>query len=359
MATNPMQRKSRISFILGMLVMLVISGIIIAFLFMQLTNYQKKEQENKKLSVQVYVLNQDVSSGQVITTDMYTMQTVTKDLVPANAISDMSIITNYALQDKEGNEVYTKSGKLSIQHNNREYELKQDDETGNYYIEVNDNKEYIDLNNVPLIAKVTMKANTVITKDLLAKGEDQLADDMRREEYNSFILPMDLTTGDYIDVRLMLPSGQNFIVVSKKEVEVPNINGEDSVDTIWLNVSEGEILTISSAIVDAYRIEGAKLYVDKYTEAGMQKAATPTYVVTSETYTLLQNDPNLLQKAKNELLNRYSSDSSVDLRNNHINKTIQDQEEPDEKLVTNMQESIKDSQDARKNYLDSLSGTVQ
>ena len=36
MATNPMQRKARNSFILGMLVMLVICGVIIAFLFIQI-----------------------------------------------------------------------------------------------------------------------------------------------------------------------------------------------------------------------------------------------------------------------------------------------------------------------------------
>ena len=42
MATNPMQRKARNSFILGMLVMLVICGVIIAFLFIQITNLNKK-----------------------------------------------------------------------------------------------------------------------------------------------------------------------------------------------------------------------------------------------------------------------------------------------------------------------------
>ena len=45
MATNPMQRKARNSFLLGMLVMLLISGIIIALLFIQLMNKTKKEQE--------------------------------------------------------------------------------------------------------------------------------------------------------------------------------------------------------------------------------------------------------------------------------------------------------------------------
>ena len=38
MATNPMQRKARNSFLLGMLVMLLISGIVIALLLMQLMN---------------------------------------------------------------------------------------------------------------------------------------------------------------------------------------------------------------------------------------------------------------------------------------------------------------------------------
>ena len=50
MATNPMQRKARNSFILGMLVMLVICGVIIAFLFIQITNLNKK---NKKINKQV------------------------------------------------------------------------------------------------------------------------------------------------------------------------------------------------------------------------------------------------------------------------------------------------------------------
>ena len=128
MATNPMQRKARISFLLGMVVMLLISGIVIAFLFMQLSDFQKKEKENKKQSVQVYVLNQDVSSGQVITTDMFVMQTVNRNLVPSNATSDLSVIENYALQDKEGNDVYTKTdnnknASLYIRRNNKEYEL--------------------------------------------------------------------------------------------------------------------------------------------------------------------------------------------------------------------------------------------
>ena len=42
MATNPMQRKARNSFLLGMLVMLLIAGAIIALLLMQLMEKDKK-----------------------------------------------------------------------------------------------------------------------------------------------------------------------------------------------------------------------------------------------------------------------------------------------------------------------------
>ena len=48
MATNPMQRKARNSFLLGMLITLVIAGAIIALLFIQLKNYKEKEQEEKQ-----------------------------------------------------------------------------------------------------------------------------------------------------------------------------------------------------------------------------------------------------------------------------------------------------------------------
>ena len=41
MATNPMQRKARISFILGMLLTLLICGVIIVLLFMQINKANK------------------------------------------------------------------------------------------------------------------------------------------------------------------------------------------------------------------------------------------------------------------------------------------------------------------------------
>ena len=363
MATNPMQRKARNSFLLGMLVMLLIAGVIIAFLLMQLMNRIQEERENLANSVNAYVLNQDVKSGQVITTDMLTLTTVNKTLVPSNATSDLSVIENYALQDKEGNQITTEynngNATMYITINNTRYQVNEDDETGNLYIEQNGEREYLELDTVPIVAKVDMKANTLITTDLISKGDSVVQDDVRRQEYNVVVLPMDLSTGDYIDIRLMLPNGQDFIVVSKKEVEVPVIGSTDSEDTIWVNLSEDETLSMSCAIVDAARINGAKLYATKYTEPGMQNAATPTYVVNEYTATLLDSDPNILEQAKNQIISRYNSGNSVTIRNDQIESVINSQaDQAQTNLQTNMEESITNSKNARKDYLDALSGTT-
>ncbi len=364
MATNPMQRKARNSFLLGMLVMLLISGIIIALLFLQLMNKNKKEKEELKASVKAYVLNQDVSSGQIITTDMLTLQTVNRNLVPSNATSDITLIENYALQDKEGNDIYTKYDKnnvpkLYITKNGNEFEVQKEEETENYYIIKNNNKEYIELNSVPLVAKVTMKKNTLLTTELLSKSDNVVQDDVRKQEYNMIVLPMDLVTGDYIDIRVMFPNGQDFIVVSKKEVEIPNVGGVDSTDTIWVNLSEDEILHMSCAIIDSAQVNGAKIYATKYTEAGMQNAATPTYPVNESTSKLLQSDPNILEKSMNEIRTRYNNNNSVELRNNYINSSINSQgEQAQSNLETNMEESITNSKNSRQKYLESLTGTT-
>ena len=368
MATNPMQRKARNSFLLGMLVMLLISGIIIALLFMQLMNKIQEENEELANSVKAYVLNQNVKSGQVITTDMLTLQTVNRTLVPSNATSDISLIENYALQDKEGNDIYTKyitndegeqEGVLYITIDGNEYRVEQEEQTENYFITRNNNKEYLELNSVPLVAKVNMNANTLITTELLSKGDNVVQDDVRKQEYNMVVLPIDLTTGDYIDIRLMLPSGQDYIVVSKKEVEIPVIGGVDSEDTIWVNLSEDEILHMSCAIIDAYQINGAKLYATKYTEPGMQVAATPTYPINESTSRLLENDPNILERAMQELSARYNENNSATLRNDYINSAINAQgDQTQTNLQTNMQESITNSQNSRKEYLDSLSAAA-
>lgn len=363
MATNPMQRKARNSFLLGVLATLVVAGLIIAFLVVQLKNYSDKEKEELANSTKVWVLSQDVISGQVITTDMLTQQVVNKTLVPSNAIGDMSILDNYALEDKEGNEITTEyrnnNATLYINKNGNRYEVLTEEDTGSYYIERNDEKEYIELTQVPIVAKVNMNKNSVITIDMIAKSNEVTTNDLRKQEYNMIILPSQLETGEYVDVRLSLPNGADYIVVSKKQVEIPQVNGIDVADTVWLKMNEEEIITMNNAIVDAYRALGSKLYITTYTEAGTQVAATPTYVPSEAVTKLINSNPNIVQTAKNELVARYNSNADS-VRNNSINQAISNSgTEGEDNLKTKVDESITDSKERRQEYLESLGAPVE
>ena len=356
MATNPMQRKARNSFLLGMLLTLVITGIVITLLVIQLKNYKDKEAEEQANSVKVWVLGENVISGQVITTDMLTQQVVNKNLVPANAIGNITILENYALEDKDGNEIITEyknnTSTLYLAKNNKKYELTLED-TGNYSYEENGDKKYVELAQVPIVAKVDMNKNTIISPEMISKSDEKVTDDLRKQEYNMLQLQTQIESGEYIDVRLALPNGVDYIVVSKKQVEIPQINGVDSDDTIWLKLTEDEIITMNNAIVESYKILGSRLYITPYVEAGMQEASIPTYVPNREVALLIQNNPNIVQKAKNELINRYNNNAST--RNEILNPAVSGSgPEGEENAKTKVQESVTNTKTERKEYLESL-----
>ena len=206
-----------------------------------------------------------------------------------------------------------------------------------------------------LVMKVGVPANSIVTKDMVAEVDGQATDDQRIQEYNMIILPSELRNGDYVDIRVRFPKGQDYIVVSKKQVEIPQINGVDSEDTIWLKLTENEIITMNSAIVDTFRTIGATLRVVTYTEAGIQDAATPTYVPTGEVMQLINSNPNIVQQAKQELVQRYMTDQER-VRGN-INSNISSSgEDGKENLKTKIEESVTNSKENRKKYLESLGG---
>lgn len=359
MATNPMQRQARNSFLLGMVVTLIIAGIIVAFLFMQIKKLNETIQAEKASSVQVYVLNRDVTSGQVLTEDMFSPQTVKAAGVPVDATSQITtLLQNYSLCDMSGNNIYTDAdGSLYMQTNDTKTTVYRDETTGNYYTQAaNGTRTYIETTQKELIAKVDMKANTVIASSYIARSDELDTDDVREQEYNMVVLPIDLMTGEYIDIRLQLPGGQDFIVISKKMVTIPQINGEYLSDTIQIKMSEEEILTMSNAIVEAYKIEGSKLYATKYTEAGLQETATPTYIVNEEVASLIDADPNIVDEARAALSERYNNGNLTNLRNQYINNALSTYGN-DDAVPDKVEESTTSTQESRQEYLQSLVGT--
>ena len=416
MASNPMQRKSRNAFLLGVILTLLIAGVVVALLFLQLK--QKTEDLNKELNakVNVYTLNQNVKSGQVLTQDMFSMKNIHKDSIPSNATALLSVIDTWFLQTKDGTMINTDSEGLYlnksdsilevIDENGEKYkytggdkvkvtsrdEVLQDDGgafiidssnsvdkitrvyqealTDQYYIYKLENgtgnskvrtKVYLELQNVPVIAKVSMNANTVMTANLVVQSDEAVTDDTREQQYNMIVLPADLMTDDYVDIRLMTPAGQDFIVVSKARVTVPvNEDGSYIYDTIKMNLREDEILSMSSAIVEAYGLEGAKLYATKYVEAGMQQAASPTYTPNAAVTSQIDangdgviDNPNIVEKAKAELKSRYS-DTAKKNRNDYLQSTINRADDYTDNVKKEATDDISSQNSARQKYLESL-----
>ena len=402
MASNPMQRKARNSFLLGMIITLLITGAIIVFLFLQLNQQIQARKELEAQKVNVFTLSTDVKSGQVITEDMFTMLSVDKNTIPANATSVIDVIDSWYLQTKDGQMFYTDADGLYLNEADSLIELTEQDggyyrnDTGDrvtlrtnplsyegylfmvdtnnedsitrVYQEANGNyyrfrlqsdnttitKEYIDVNNVPVVAKLDLMKNTVVTADLVVQSDEVITDDVRREEYNMITLPVDLMTDDYIDIRIMFPNGQNFIVVSKALVEIPqNPDGTYISDTIWLNLREDEILMMSSAIVEAYGVQGAKIYATKYAEPGMQVAATPNYVPNQDVLAEIQRDPNIVETAMNEIKSRITQDAA-NLRNQYIQSIINNDQGYSGNVQSGMETGITNSDSARRQYIESM-----
>lgn len=146
------------------------------------------------------------------------------------------------------------------------------------------------------LAKVNLPVNSAVTSSVIYEDE-VTAKDIRNQEFKLMELPSKLKTNDYVDVRIKFPSGQDYIVLSKKRVQ------DLQSGTVWYRMNEKEILNISSAIVDAY-IQDATIYALDYVEPGIQEKAITTYPANKAVLDLIDSDPNIVQKATTELERR-------------------------------------------------------
>ena len=313
MALNPMQKKARTSFLLGMLVTLVIAGVIIAFLIMQIGKL-KDEQESVIYS-SVYVAKRDLKAGEAMgiteedpTGNMELIQ-VEQKIAPNNAINAI----NY-------------SGYFD-----QKIEVTQGEQTA-----------FVRLYSR---AKIDIEKGTIVTTDMFYQEDESQERDVRLQEYNMISLPSQLQAKDYIDVRLRLPSGEDFIVLSKKYVE------QADATTVWLKVDEAEIEIMSCAIVESYVIEGSTLYAVTYTNPGLQQKVEGTYIPTGQIVELMKKNPNIsdLEKLAQRLRNDRNNDRGL-----INNKVEENRDNASSNVADKTAENLEKQQAARQEYLDIL-----
>lgn len=142
-------------------------------------------------------------------------------------------------------------------------------------------------------AKTDLEASTVVTKSMFYEAEN-ITNDIREGEFSFIEIPTNVQQNSYVDIRIQFPNGDDYVVLTKKNVK--SLVGVK----MQMNVGEGEILTVSSAVVDAY-IEGAKIYAVPYVDEHMQAESIMTYPLKDNVRELLESSPNVVNIAKYHL----------------------------------------------------------
>lgn len=143
------------------------------------------------------------------------------------------------------------------------------------------------------VLKIDVSPRTPVSLAMLYEDE-KIADDLRWVETAVIQLPLRLQERDVIDVRLRFPNGQDYVILSKKEIK------SIQYPIIWAYLDEQERLLFSSACVDAY-INGGQIYALQYIEPRLQSKAVPNYLANEQVLKLMSINPNIVKKANTDL----------------------------------------------------------
>lgn len=232
MLVGPMKKKLVTTVIVVVVVLTAVFGAVLYLVWSGQQN-EIKSLEQKAETIKRYVFTNSFSAGHMIDSGDLALVGVKAESTPDNSYERDIIVTP---ENKE--EIYLVTGT-----NYNEYEV------------------------VPALdvlvgrkLKINVSKNTTLTEEMLVEPEEEATDDLRLEEFTMITLPSDTVSGEYVDVRVQFPTGEDFSVLIGKKVEKYTDN------TVYLKLTEDDILSMSSAIVEAYLYEGTRIYATKYVD---------------------------------------------------------------------------------------------
>lgn len=158
-----------------------------------------------------------------------------------------------------------------------------------------DSTYYMSESELGAIAKIDITTGEPIMESSITTLS--ITKDTREYEVAVAALMTDQEEYDDVDVRIMFPTGEDYLVLSK--VPVRNLHLDTCVFFTYLN--EDEIMRMASATIDAYTISGTRIYTTRYVESSLQEEAIPNYLVKAETIDLINKDPNITKIATETL----------------------------------------------------------
>lgn len=141
--------------------------------------------------------------------------------------------------------------------------------------------------------KVSLTKGAALSTDVVYEGAP-VADDERRVELRELDLPQTLREDEFVDVRIVFPDGEDYLVVGHKRVYRIIRDDAGEVLALQLRLLEEELLRYQAACVDTKTYEDTRLYAVQYT-GEFQPAAQAYYPVNRAVFTLLQWDPNIVE----------------------------------------------------------------
>ncbi len=140
--------------------------------------------------------------------------------------------------------------------------------------------------------RTPLAKGSIVTEELLSQTKIS-GDDMRKNTFTQITYSNALSKGDYVDIRISFPTGEDYIVARHKQLLALGA-GEEEGSYLTFTVSEAELLRLASAFVDAGRYEGTSIYAIAYLDS-FQEMAQVTYPMNPQAYTLLGWDPNVAE----------------------------------------------------------------
>lgn len=142
--------------------------------------------------------------------------------------------------------------------------------------------------------RIEMEPGVPITADFVVS--DKYIGSVYERDIFLDSLPIGTTVGDYIDIRVVLPGGEEFVIFPHKRI---NARFENAVK---MKLDEADLWLYTSMMVDRslYKDVGFKIYATKYVDPGAHDKTVAYYPVRKEVVDIMNISGNLtdIQKAR-------------------------------------------------------------
>ena len=234
----------------------------------------------------VYVVNQPVRSGDLITMDVLTEVRVPEKIAYKLIETQEEVTTQQEVTPAEGEEVAEDAEpayeEVTEIVTNTERELLMVDDTmiesviGNYFA-------------------VSMQEGTLLMDDYVLY--EKLDSTARNYDVTFDYYPLNISVGDYVDIRITFTLGEDFIAIPHHRVE--RLDLENGIFTF--HFTENDMAVWQSMLVDKALYPGTQIYALSYVDSNAQAVAEGFYPINTNIQDILAVDPGIISTVEEEM----------------------------------------------------------